>query len=223
LGDRSQLYNDLENSLRLAFDGLMSGVWTACPGIIIDVDFVNLTCSVQLAIQAQVTDENGQVTYVNLPVLIHVPICFPKAGGFLLTLPIKKDDEVLVVFSSRCIDSWWQLGGVQRPMELRMHDLSDGFCIPGPCSVPNIIPNVSSTGAQLRNKAGTTYVELSDDGKIKLVSPSEIDVTGNLKVAGAITATGDVQGHFGTIAPISLTGHTHTSAAPGSPTSGPLP
>lgn len=216
MADRDEFLNDPETSFRLALGGLQSTIWTALPAYVLSVDFEEMTVSVQPTIQGIIYKEDGTKEYVNLPPLIHVPICFPKAGGFILTMPIKENDEVLVVFSSRCIDAWWQSGGIQKPMEIRMHDLSDGFAIPGPCSVPNVIPNISSTGAQLRNKAGTTYVEISDDGKIKLVSPSEIGVTGNLKVSGSIMAVGDV-----TAGPVSLLTHAHSGVTTGGGSSGP--
>lgn len=220
MADRRELQNDAEEAFRLSFEGKQAGLWTAIPGIVTAVNFAEMTVSVQPTIQAQVTDENGQTQFVNLPVLIHVPVVFPGAGGFTLTLPIAAGDEVLVVFASRCIDSWWQSSGIGVQAELRMHDLSDGFAIPGPRSKPKAISGISSTAAQLRNEAGTTYVEISADGKIKLVSPSEIDVTGNLKVTGNIVATGEVTGG---LIPINLTTHTHTSTTPGNPTSPPLP
>ena len=48
-----------------------------------------------------------------------------------------------------------------------MHDLSDGFAIPGPRSVPKIPAGViSSTEAQLRNDAGTVYLSITASGKI---------------------------------------------------------
>ena len=107
---------------------------------------------------------------------------------------------------------------------MRMHDLSDGFAIPGPSSVPHAITNISSTGAQLRNSVGTTYVEIAADGKIKLVTPTEIQMTGDLKVTGKITATDDViAGALVPLTQIHLLTHTHTSAVPGNPTSPPLP
>lgn len=218
--DRGQLLNDQEESMRLAFDGLQSGIWTAIPCIVTKVNLTAMTIECQPAIQGTIEDETGQISTTNLPVLINVPICFPGAGGFILTLPIAVGDEVLVVFASRCIDSWWQLGGVGVPIEARMHDLSDGFAILGPKSQPNVVGSISSTGAQLRNNAGTTYLEISADGKIKLVSPSEIDITGNLKVSGTIVAQGEITGG---VAAIPLSTHTHTSSSPGSPTSAPIP
>lgn len=199
MADRNQLLNDPEQALRLAFDGRLATLWTAMPGIVAGVDLATMTLSVQPAIQGQITDESGAVQYVNLPLLIHVPIIYPSSGGFALTLPVVVGDEVLIIWASRCIDAWWQSSGIQKPIEARMHDISDGFALLGVRSQPKVITAIKSDGAQLRNEAGTTYVELSANGKIKLVSPTEIDltatsvvVTGALSVTGAITLTGAV-------------------------------
>ncbi len=201
MANRDELLNDPETAMRAVLDGRQSSIWTAMPGIVDSVDYTTMTLSVQPAIQGTVTDENGVEQAVDLPLLIHVPICYPGAGDFILTFPIEEGDEVLVVFASRCIDAWWQSGGVQRPMEARMHDLSDGFAIPGPRSQPNKVSSISSSGLQLRNKAGTTYLEIAGDGKLKLVAPDEVDVTaplvkitGNLTVSGTIVATGNITG-----------------------------
>lgn len=175
-----------------------------------------MTISCQPTIQGVTSDQNNNMTYVNLPLLADVPIVFPSAGGFTITLPIQVNDEVLVIFASRCIDAWWQSGGIGLPIEMRMHDLSDGFAIPGPKSLPNVIPNISTTGAQIRNNAGTSYVEISGDGKIKLVSPSEIDITGNLKVSGSIVSQGEVTGNG-----IALSTHIHSGVTTGGGDSGP--
>lgn len=218
MGDRSQLYNDNEDALRLAFDGRLSMLWTNFPAIVTAVDLTKNTCSVQPAIQGVIEDENGIKQYVNLPVLVDVPICWQKAGGFVLTLPLAVNDEVLVIIASRCIDAWWQSGGIQKPMEARMHDLSDGFAIPGPSSQPNKITNVSSTGAQLRNLAGTTYIEISADGKIKMKAPTEIGLEATtIKVTGNLVATGQVTA--GTPA-VNLITHVHTGVTPGGGSSG---
>lgn len=216
--DRRELLNDAEETMRLVLDGRQSMIWTAIPGIVTSVDLEKMTISVQPAIQGTVALEDGSSQAVNLPILLDVPICFPSAGGFILTLPIVAGDEVLVILASRCIDAWWQSGGIGRPIEARMHDLSDGFAIPGPASQPNVVPSISATGAQLRNKAGTTYVEISADGKIKLVSPSEINITGDLNVTGDVKA-----GTLTAPTTISLLTHTHISAIPGNPTGPPLP
>lgn len=205
------------------------------PCIVQSVNWDAMTIEAQSAIQGLVNNVLGGIDSVNMPLLLDVPIVFPSAGGFTLTLPIVQGDEVLVVIANRCIDAWWQNGAVledgtispQRQMELRMHDLSDGFAIPGPRSIPNVLGNISATNAQLRNDAGTTYLEITHDGKIKLVSASEIDLTassiklnGSVEVMGDIDATGAVTGATVNAGLISLANHTHAvTTAPG--TTGP--
>jgi Phage protein Gp138 N-terminal domain len=165
--DRNSLLNDSEAAIIYALDGRQSKMWTSMPGIVKDVNFLAMTCTVQPAIQGVYTNDTDSQTYINLPLLVDVPICFPSAGGFLLTLPLKANDEVLIVIASRCIDSWWQSGGVQPPMEMRMHDLSDGFAIPGPRSQVNLPGGaISPTDAQFRDSAGVTYVSIGASGKI---------------------------------------------------------
>lgn len=175
--DRRERIASPEESLQMALDSHRASLWTAMPAIVVDVDLAAMTLTAQPTIQVSITDEKGQVKSVNMPLLIHVPIVFPSAGGFTLTLPISAGDEVLVVFASRCIDAWWQSGGIGRPMEARMHDLSDGFAIPGPRSQPRKVAAISSTNAQLRTDGGDTYVEITPGGKINLVATQEVTVT----------------------------------------------
>lgn len=216
--DRRGLLNEPEETQNIILDGRQSRIYTAMPCIVTSVNLTAMTLEAQPAIQGVTYDENNNATFVNLPKLLDVPIVFPGAGGFILTFPITTGDEVLVIFASRCIDGWFQSGKISVPMEMRMHDLSDGFAIPGPRSLPKVVGNISSTGAQLRNEDGTTYIEIAADGKIKLVSASEIDITGDLKVTGNITASGEVSGG---LVPIDLTTHIHSGVTPGGGDSGP--
>jgi hypothetical protein len=230
MADRNQLLNDPEQALRVAFDGVLSGVWTNFPGIIQSVNFSKMTCEVVPAIQGVIEDENGVKTFVNLPVLVDVPIKFPSSKGFIITFPLSAGDEVEVTIASRCIDAWWQSGGIQKPMEARMHDLSDGFAYPGLRSLPNVAPSISSTDLQIRNNAGTAYVSITPAGKVNVISASEVDitaplvkVTGTLQVVGAITATA-IQAAEVTVGAIPLSADKHRGIATGAGTSGgPVP
>lgn len=165
--DPREYLNDNEEAQRLSLDGRQATMWTAMPCIVESVDLIKMTIKAIPAIQGRVEDQTGKVTFVDMPLILDVPICFPSTKNFAITLPIAAGDEVLVVFASRCIDAWWQNGGYSNmPMEFRMHDLSDGFAIPGPHSQPNIFPSVSATDLQMRNKAGTVFVSIGVDGKI---------------------------------------------------------
>lgn len=188
MADRATLYNDPEETFRIAFEGRQSNIWTSLPGIVTEVNLMKMTVSVQPSIQGVVENENGVKSYVNLPVLVDVPLHFLSGGGFTITVPVAINDEVLVVFSSRCIDSWWQSGGIGKPMEARMHDLSDGFAIPGVFSQPKVISGVSSSAVQVRNNAGTSYIEIHNDGKINIVAPSGLYVTGDIHASGEVYA-----------------------------------
>lgn len=172
--DPRQYLNDEEEGARLAQDGHQSRIWTAMPGIVQSVDLAKQTCVVQLAIQGRAEDSEGNLTYQNISILQDVPIVFPRAGGFIMTFPMAAGDEVLVVFASRCIDSWWQNGGyANKPMEFRMHDLSDGFAIPGPTSQPKKISSVSTTEIQIRNESGDTYLSIvKASKKFGMVNPT---------------------------------------------------
>ncbi len=153
--DRNQMTNDTETAIRYGLDGRQAVTWSALPAIVTKVNFPQMTLECTPAIQGVISNPDGSTTNVTMPKLVDVPIIFPGAGGFILTMPIAVGDEVLVVFASRCIDAWWQSGGIQPQAELRMHDLSDGFAFPGPKSLPNVVPNISSTSTQLRSKDGT--------------------------------------------------------------------
>jgi hypothetical protein len=155
-------------AFKAAFAGQQANIWTAMPVIVTAYNPEAMTVEARPTIQARITGKNGPIGYSPLPVLLDCPVVFPSGGGFSLTLPIAVGDEGLVVFASRCIDSWWALGGNQIPFELRMHDLSDGFYIPGVFSQPRTLENVSTTSVQLRDESGNTYVEIAPDGVARI-------------------------------------------------------
>lgn len=229
--NREERLDDPEESLRLALENAQANLWTATPGVVSAVNLAAQTVSVQPSIQGTVTAPDGSSQLVNLPLLVDVPIVWPRAGGFALTFPIAAGDEVLVVFASRCIDSWWQSGGVGAPAEARMHDLSDGFAILAPTSQPKKFANVSSANVQLRDTAGTTFVEITPGGVARVVGASSVDIeapTINLSgdsvsiEAATITMNGQVTQTSGSfsIGGITFGSHKHSGVQPGSGTSG---
>jgi len=191
---QQQLIGDPHNNAITEFNDRQSGIWTAIPGIIQSFSAEHMTCTAQPAIMAKLFND-GTVTDVALPLLVDCPVQFPAGGGCSLTFPVASGDECLVVFSSRCIDAWWQSGGVQTQAEMRMHDLSDGFVLLGVRSIPRVIPSISATAVQLRSDDGLAFVELNPTTHaVNITSPGDTNITGNLNVTGTITATVDVVG-----------------------------
>jgi hypothetical protein len=170
--DRRERIDDPVEATRAAIEGKQAEIWTALPGIVESFDPVAMTVSVQPAVKGQIQDEAGASKPVNLPVLVDVPVVFPCGGGFTLTHPVKTGDECLVVIASRCIDGWWQGGGVGGTPDQRMHDLSDGIAIVGPRSqAGKLSPPVDPDNVQLRTDDGQAHITMMPDYTIKAENP----------------------------------------------------
>ncbi|MBC0852574.1 Gp138 family membrane-puncturing spike protein [Pantoea stewartii] len=198
----------------------------AHPGIIRSFDSETVTCTVEIGVMGVVANpvedpsSIDRIEYSNteMPILIDAPLVFPRGGGCTLTFPVQAGDECLVVFSDRCIDFWWQNGGVQPRVLERNHSFSDAFVIPGPQSQAKKISNISPTAAQLRTDDGSAFVEVSAGGDVTATSGGQITlnapqvtINGNVQVNGTLTATGDVIGSGK-----SLSTHTHGNVQNGS-------
>lgn len=197
----SQLGSKEQADAQLA-QAIMSALRVAMPGIIQSFDPDAVTAVVQPAIKGAEKDESGAQVSVNLPLLVDAPVVFPRGGGCTLTFPVEAGDECLVIFADRCIDFWWQSGGIQEPVDERMHDLSDAFCIVGPQSQAKKIGGISTTAAQLRTDDGSAFIEVaaghdvtvktsgkltaSADGGTEITSP-EIILNGNVTINGNLS------------------------------------
>ena len=189
-------FSDAEEAFRTAVQAMLSGLWVGGPGIIESYNAALQTCSVQPAIQGRVMDAAGKITFVNMPVCVDVPVFFLSGGGFSVTTPVAKGDECFIAFADRCIDSWWQNGGINPPAEYRMHDLSDGFAFIGFRSNPRALTNVSTTSLQVRsdNYTGPTGTGECIDigaGKIQMIA-DEVVIHGRNKSVFDAGGTGFV-------------------------------
>ncbi len=193
---------------------IMSAMRVSIPGIIQSFDPDAVTAVVQPAIKGSERDESGAEVSVNLPLLVDVPVVFPRGGGCTLTFPVKAGDECLVIFADRCIDFWWQSGGIQEPVDERMHDLSDAFCIVGPQSQAKKIGGISTSAVELRSDDGETKLSLNPaSGVINGTAPGGFNLNG-LK----ILSDGRLQLVDGSI----VDKHTHGGVESGGSSTAPL-
>ena len=185
----------------------------------------NGTVNIQPVIREKLISSGNSVSYVNLPIIPNVPICWPNAGGYSITFPIDVGDECLAVISDQSFDNWWLYGGVQNPVEYRRHDLTDAIAIFGPKSIPNTLPEPQ--GFTVRTPKGKA-IEILSDGTLKLLSGTGASLVINqskatIKVgASSIEMTSDgikVTGKL-TINDIEFMEHKHTAPAEGGETSG---
>lgn len=227
--NREERLESFELALK-AFDrGLTGQLWTCSPGIVDAVHFDAegaMTVDVQLAILPQIFDPvAGAWNDADKPPLcVDVPVKFFGNSKFVCTLPLAKGDEGLLIFGKNCIDAWWEAGGIQSQLEIRNHDLSDAFFLPGIYSKPNVPANISTTNLQMRDFAGATYIEITPDQKINGVAPGgfnfngvTIDSDGNVASPAAITAVGEITRGQGGGDQVTLGQHEHPTAAMGPP------
>lgn len=200
----------------------------AMPVKVTSFDSGKQTVSCQPMIKVKMVEGDS----INLPVLVDVPVKFPRGGGFAVTFPIVSGDEGLVIIADRCIDGWWQSGGLSEPLDMRFHDLSDGFFLPGVSSVPNAIPSIDSNAIVMRKLDNSAYLKIDQGGQVEIdgtmltVKCPMIFQNGMQGQGGssgaAMTLTGDVQHSGGAINSngVSLGNHTHSGVMTGGDNTG---
>jgi hypothetical protein len=190
--DPREKANNPLTSLLLAFEGWQSAMWTALPGIVQSFDPTKRTCVVRSALKMSKQLPDLTWEWEEIPLLLDCPVFFPSGGGCTLTFPITAGDECLVVFSARCIDSWWDTGDVSTQFEPRMHDLSDGFCFVGFNSKPKVIGAISTTAVELRTDDGQAKISVDPDTKdIHAETTGDFNVdAANINLNGVLTING---------------------------------
>ena len=231
--ERRERVFDLEETLITAFEALVSGVWTALPGLFQWFTNSYNTCEVQCPVNGRARQPNGTYKSIQMPKFVDVQIVWCGGGGATWTFPLKAGiDEGLIVFSSRCIDKWWKYGfqpptglldaagnpfnPANDPPEFRMHNLSDGFFIPGVRSQPRAFASFDVSTARLRTDDDTCYLEFDPvNKKVNIVAgggvtinTATIDSSGNVTSPGTVTGQTEVVSKTGGSA-VHLSTHVH--------------
>lgn len=213
MSDKSSQLATLASNIKQGIDSRLKDLHTSMPGIIETFDPVKQLATIQPAIKRIFKTNDGDTEILTpsaLPILINVPVQFPRGGGFSLTFPVKKGDECLLVFCERSIDNWHQFGGIKSPGARRFHSLSDATAFVGLSSLANKIPNYDNTNAQLKKDDNSVFITLNNDGSLDIHTDDDIridssgdivgtceniDITANTKAtvtAPNIDLTGDV-------------------------------
>lgn len=143
---------------------------------VLEFDAATQTVSVQPVIMGKERDETSEAfTYnrlgenipyvdVELPPLRGVPVCHPRSGNFMVTLPVQVGDTGMLIISQRDISLWKQLGGTQPQGEVSVFDINDGVFLPFVPNAMNKISNYNSNALELR--AGNDKMTMDGSGKI---------------------------------------------------------
>lgn len=168
------LYPTDNDSLRIVFKAMMGDMRFAMPGIIKSFDYDTNLAEVVPAIMRK-NRIGDKIEYTELPVIIRVPVVIPHAqqSNMMITLPIRENDECLLVFSDRFLDNFIERGGIgppeaQGPNNLhtlpRMHHLTDAICIPGLSSLNYVIPDWNNENIEIRDRERRVYTSVGPNG-----------------------------------------------------------
>lgn len=114
----------LIDTLLIAVDNALANLHTATIARVTKVNASTISCR---PITNRVVDGES----IALPEFIEVPVLTMQGGGSYTAYPIAVDDYCLLIFTERCFDRWYDGQDYQPPLELRMHDYSDGIAIVG--------------------------------------------------------------------------------------------
>lgn len=176
---------NLADNIKQGVNNRIKELHTSMPGIVQSFDAAKQTASVQPAIRRVFITRDGTdeiLAASDLPILINVPVQFPRGGGFSLTFPVKKGDECLLVFAERSLDTWHKFGGVRDPGARRFHSLSDATAFVGISSLPNKVPSYDPVNTQLKKDDGTAVLSINADSTINLTADSNINATSSADI-----------------------------------------
>ncbi|HCO0437316.1 TPA: hypothetical protein N6710_001015 [Escherichia coli] len=145
-----------------------------------------------------------------LPEFIEVPPVILQGGGSYIAEPIKAGDYCLVLISERCYDAWYAGSDFVSPLEMRIHDYSDGFAL---CGV-----NPQATAISIPKRNRMMKGDTDHEGDLNLTG--NVSITGNLSVSGDINCAGRLTVAAATIGGIDFGTHKHKGDSGGT-TGGP--
>jgi hypothetical protein len=177
----------------------------AIPATIIEFD-----SSVQRAkVSIDIEEQFGE-SYEKPDILEDVPIAFPRVMGFVVTMPIKKGDKVMLIFAHSSIDKWC-VNGESNNKDTRTHHISDAVAYIDSIRPENDpIKNFDEDNLVLRTIDNNIHIKIKKD-KIKILGDVEID--GKLNVTKEIKSDIEVEAKS-----IKLTKHKHIGVTAGKDT-----
>ncbi len=147
--------------LRAAIKARLADVRTSIPAMIETYDHATQTASVLLAVKLPKADGTPE----ELKPIADVPVCWPRGGGYFVTMPLAAGDAGLLVFCEADFTTWRETGEVSEPPQERRHGLYCYF-IPGGCK----------DGAELVDAEADALVIGKQGGNVIKISGTDIQI-----------------------------------------------
>jgi hypothetical protein len=164
MGYRGKTTNASRETVAVQAQAEREATWGEITGTIVSFDPATQTASIQPDYKPR---HNGEP--VAMPQLEEVPVRFTRAGGFVITTPVKAGDKVTLRPQMRSSEEF-HTGGDYAPVgDTRSFALSDMEAfLDGGEALTDPIPNFNSTNMEIRTADGSFKIEMSEDGKFKI-------------------------------------------------------
>lgn len=185
-----------EDILNRFIDNKLNALYTCMPAIITSIDSNTQLASVQPIFKMVFDNIEGEKKEVDRPIINNTPIMNLRAGGFYISMPVKKGDLVLLFFSQRSIDKWLYTDGKTTliPDDNRTMDINDCFALPCIITAKNHLPNNPDNLVIAKENSNVSItLKNNDEVDIKASKVNTITDRNNLGSASANTplAKGD--------------------------------
>lgn len=182
--------NSPVNAISFLVERMLAGTLNTCTLVRVD-EVDKVACLV--VVTPLVPQIDGEGNTLPPQPIYDVPYSRVQGGVAALIIDPVQGDIGIALFAQRDISTVKLTKSAGQPGSMRTFDQGDALYV-----------------GWVLNKAPTVFLELTQDGKVKMVAPAGFDIDGDLRVSGKIDAAGDVTG-----AGISLSTHQHPSAPPG--------
>src|SRR5574344_61450 len=110
------------------FEYGMTNVHTAFPAVVKSYDAETRRAEVQPSLKRKMS--NGE--FMDLPIIVDVPVLYFGTAKAGIHIPLEEGDEVLIICSERCLDSWKDSGEDSiEDTDTRRFSMPDAVAIPG--------------------------------------------------------------------------------------------
>ena len=161
---------ELADIIKQAIEDRLVDVHTMLPGRIDAYDSATQKADVEPLIKRLQKTVDGEIRE-DLPVIPGVPVLWPRAGGFKLTMPVSEGDRCMLVFCERSIETY-QTGQGRKgtsalinqtdPDTFEMHNLSDPVALMGWYNDAESLSDTDADGMQL-GKDGGAIIHIGAD------------------------------------------------------------
>lgn len=172
----------VEEAIEDAFRALARTLWTVLPARVLTVD----TSASTVTVQPFPADYLSGVVSA-LPAIPDVPICWPRAGDAVITLPLSTGDFVLLLFSARSLARYRDDGSEGDPQSIRTHNLSDCVALPMGLWPDGSAQTMSATDVVINRPSGAK-VQVGGTGGLAVARDTD---TANATIGGGSNALWD--------------------------------